>query len=160
MSDVERCILSLPVRLGGLGIADPCENANREYEASQKVTKCLTDLILKQEQDLTLYSQESVNDTVKNLKKNKEEFLSNKFESTLTALGNNENLIRCLKLNHEKGAASWLTVLPLQDQGYSLNKQEFKDIILKGDLEVRDYLLSVFQHSIHSNPTQVAIQGI
>ena len=60
-----------------------------------------------QEQDLTLYSQESVNDTVKNLKKNKEEFLSNKFESTLTALSNNENLIRYLKLNHEKGAASW-----------------------------------------------------
>ena len=55
--------------------------------------------------------------------------LLNKFESILTALGNNENLIRCLKLNREKGAGSWLTVLPLQDQGYILNKQEFKDAI-------------------------------
>ena len=47
----------------------------------------------------------------------------------MTTLGDNENLIRCLKLNREKGASSWLTVLPLQDQGYSLNKQEFKDAI-------------------------------
>ena len=30
-------------------------------------------------------------------------------------------LKRCLKLNCEKGVGSWLTVLPLKEQGYCLN---------------------------------------
>ena len=42
VSDVEREILSLPVRFGGLGIENPAENAKREYDASQVVTQCLT----------------------------------------------------------------------------------------------------------------------
>ena len=34
-----------------------------------------------------------------------------------------------LKKSAEKGASSWLTVLPLKNLGYSLNKQEFQDAI-------------------------------
>ena len=34
-----------------------------------------------------------------------------------------------MKLNKGKGAGSWLTALPLQDQGYCLNKQEFRDAV-------------------------------
>ena len=129
VSDIERKILSLPVRFGGLGIANPSENTEREYEASQMVTKYLSELILKQEQDFSLYNQDSVNKTVQDLKKAKEDFLSTKFQNILTTLGENESLKRCLKLNREKGIGSWLTVLPLKDQGYCLNKQEFKDAI-------------------------------
>ena len=36
---------------------------------------------------------------------------------------------RCLELNMEKGAGSWLTALPLQDLGYCLNKQEFRGAV-------------------------------
>ena len=34
-----------------------------------------------------------------------------------------------MELNKEKGAGSWLTALPLQEHGFSLNKQEFRDAI-------------------------------
>ena len=92
MSDVERNIISLPVRFGGLGIANPSENSEREYNASLKVTKGLSDMILKQEQDLTLYNQEAVDSIVKDLKKSKDEFLSDKFDNILSSLGDNEML--------------------------------------------------------------------
>ena len=32
---------------------------------------------------------------------------------------------RSMDLNSETGSSAWLTVLPLQDQGFHLNKQEF-----------------------------------
>ena len=41
----------------------------------------------------------------------------------------NDMLKRCLELNKEKGVGSWLTALPLKDQGYCLNKQEFRDAV-------------------------------
>ena len=129
VSDVERNMFSLPVQFGGLGIANPSENFEHEYEASRTVTQSLSDLILRQEKDFSLYNSESVNKVVQNLKKNKEDFLSSKFQSIITSLGENDKQTRCLKLNREKGVGSWLTVLPLKDQGYCLNKQEFKDAI-------------------------------
>ena len=36
---------------------------------------------------------------------------------------------RALELAAEKGAGAWLTSLPLQSMGYTLNKQEFRDAI-------------------------------
>jgi hypothetical protein len=36
---------------------------------------------------------------------------------------------KAVELACEKGASSWLTVLPIKDLGYDLNKQEFRDAI-------------------------------
>ena len=41
----------------------------------------------------------------------------------------NEKDRRSLELAGEKGAGSWLTALPLQSMGYTLDKQEFRDAI-------------------------------
>ena len=38
-------------------------------------------------------------------------------------------LQRAMDLNSEMGSSAWLTVLPLQDQGFHLNKQEFWDAL-------------------------------
>ena len=56
ISDSEREIFSLPVRFGGIGIANPTENAQREYDASKRVTSGLCHLILQQKQDFSLYN--------------------------------------------------------------------------------------------------------
>ena len=50
VSDSERQYLSLPVRFGGIGIADPVDTADREYNASRKVTASLSNLIKHQVQ--------------------------------------------------------------------------------------------------------------
>ena len=127
VSDLERKILSLPVRYGGLGIANPEEVASREYAASKRVTHNLTQLIVQQEQDLSCLDLQGTVNTIKDLKREKDSFLDGKFNTILENV--NCDLKRCLELNKEKGAGSWLTVLPLQDHGYCLNKQEFRDAI-------------------------------
>ena len=38
-------------------------------------------------------------------------------------------MVRVLKLAQESGAGAWLTALPIQKLGYTLNKQEFRDSI-------------------------------
>ena len=43
---LDRNILALPVRLGGLGLGNPSLEARREYASSVKVTKPLVEQIL------------------------------------------------------------------------------------------------------------------
>ena len=37
------------------------------------------------------------------------------------------DLLRLVNQSRDKGASSWLNVMPLTDQGLALNKQEFRD---------------------------------
>lgn len=128
ISDTERCVLSLPVRYGGLGIANPVETADREYHASKAVTRQLTDLIKRQDHDISHYSHEETLEATKNVIKDKECFLMEKYTAVISKMGNTQ-VKRCLELNREKGAGSWLTALPLQDHDFCLNKQEFRDAL-------------------------------
>ena len=46
---------------------------------------------------------------------------------------------RAVHQNREKGASSWLTVLPLKDQGFTLNKEEFRDALsLRYDRKIKN----------------------
>ena len=76
VSDDERDILSLPVRFGGLGIANPSETANREYNASKVITQNLTRLILQQKQDFSLYDNAQTLQSIKEVQKGKETYLN------------------------------------------------------------------------------------
>ena len=119
VSDIERQILSLPVRYGGLGIADPTETADREYEASRRITEDLSNLILRQEQDLSLYNRDVTTEKVKLLKAAKEAYLIEKFEEPIAGM-EDDSLKRCMKVNKEKRTGSLLTALPLKDHGFCL----------------------------------------
>ena len=48
-SDAERQLISLPSRLGGLGITDPCVSSAFQFDASQRVTGPLVSLLLEQD---------------------------------------------------------------------------------------------------------------
>ena len=37
--------------------------------------------------------------------------------------------LRTVTLARDKGASGWLNVLPLEDEGYVLNKEEFRDAL-------------------------------
>ena len=47
-TELERDILSLPVRLGGLGFTNPTRSANAEFQASVNVTALLAERIMSQ----------------------------------------------------------------------------------------------------------------
>ena len=72
ISDKERALFALPLRFGGLGIQDPMQTADKEFEASVLLTEELSDLILKQDHDLTKLQRGSVIEKKKNLKLKKE----------------------------------------------------------------------------------------
>ena len=53
-SDAERQLISLPSRLGGLGITDPCVSSAFQFGASQRVTDPLVSLLLGQDSQFTI----------------------------------------------------------------------------------------------------------
>ena len=55
-------------------------------------------------------------------------------DSTLSS-----DLLRSVNQSREKGASSWLTAVPLVDQGLVLNKQEFRDSLhLRNNMPLSD----------------------
>ena len=127
VNDIERKVFELPVKLGGLGLYNPTKTADNEFNASTRITANLTEMICRQEKDLTNYDSEEVKHVIQAIK-------SEKLENQQAALEEVNNLVndrmkRILKLSQEKGAGSWLTTSPVKSLGFGLNKQEFKDAI-------------------------------
>ena len=127
VSDVERRILALPVRFGGIGVLNPVKTADVEYDISVRITSNLKTIIFNQERDLENLNEERIQETISQTKQEKGNRLTEEFESIKSEVNN--DLKRCLELAREKGAGSWLTALPIQSLGYVLNKQDFRDSI-------------------------------
>ena len=127
VSDEERKVISLPVRLGGLGIANPTLTAEHEFTASISITRNLTNIILNQESNFINYDKVEVAKTIQQVKKMKEARLKEDAACLYNTL--NDNMKRILDLAQEKGAGAWLTTTPIQSLGFALNKQEFRDAV-------------------------------
>ena len=136
VSEELRMILSLPARMGGMGILDPCGEADWEYENSLLVTDQLTDAIFCQKPSLEV--DEKVQDSVmKDLRRRKEERWKERQERICSVLS--EKLCRIVQLGSEKGSSTWLTSLPLKSYGFRLNKQQFLDALcMRYDLKLTD----------------------
>ena len=108
-NQLDRNILALPVRLGGLGLGNPSLEARREYASSVKVTKPLVEQIVSQshqlpEDSLTKLAQQEVrSERSKELEHRAERIKEMAPRKTQ----------RALDLAAEKGTSGWFTVLPL-----------------------------------------------
>ena len=124
-SPIEREILALPVRKGGIGVANPCNEAQLEYQASRKITAPLVKRIELQMHEIPDDSEIQV--LKQDVRKEKSGVLSERVESVV------ENALpkmkRMIELASEKGASSWLTVIPMSEMDFTLNKREFRDAI-------------------------------
>ena len=127
VSDIERRILALPIRHGGMGIANPTKTSEHEHDASLRITNNLTQIIYNQEEDFSNYNQKEVNEEIKKIKAKKEERFEKEYEEIVENLDAKSR--RILDLARESGAGSCLNAIPIQSLGYSLNKQEFKDSV-------------------------------
>ena len=120
INDEERDMLALPLRYGGLGMQNPVQTSDREYDASKKITDQLTGLIYHQDQDLSKLDRRQLVKK-KELKTQKEDRFSSekiKLEKTLTS----ESRKKAFCLASQKGSSSWLSALPLKTIGFCLNK--------------------------------------
>ena len=120
-----RDIISLPIREGGLGIRKVNKSSDTSYETSVQLTSPLTKQIFTQSDSLPDA------DEVKSAKTKATQFLleTEKVRSTAIVEAQDETTKRTLEQLSQPGASSWLGTLPLQSQGFNLNKGEFQDAL-------------------------------
>ena len=125
ISDLERDLLSLPARLGGMDIRYPIES-DCSFSASVKITSSLADKIIKQDANSPLSMEDIIHckSEVKRLKSAENE---RKLQEIRQHLSTNQT--RLLDCALEKGASSWVTAIPLDDHGFMLHKGDFRDAI-------------------------------
>ena len=125
ITQTERDLFSLPVRLGGLGIPIFTEKATSDYINSKMLTAPLTAIIVLQGYDLP--DENSVKCIRADVTKSQSASLTSK--TSLIEQNIDSSTFRAVKQAQEKGAGSWLNVLPLEEQGFTLTKGEFRDAL-------------------------------
>ena len=131
----ERDLLALPVRMGGLGLINPRQDAAMQYETSIKTTTPLVEKIIAQAYEIP---DDSVIHTLQqNARNEKNEVLQAKRDGIKNSLPPKTR--RAMELATEKGASNWLTVIPIKEMDYNLNKGEFRDAVkLRYEWEIAD----------------------
>ena len=127
LGPLEREVFELPARMGGMNVINPVNTAVLSFEASSKITRPLVEKILTNNRSMgEVYAMQQK--TQQKVKCEKDDALKVSFDSILNRV---EDPIqnRALLLAAEKGASNWLTVLPIQDQGFSLPKTAFRDAV-------------------------------
>ena len=89
------------------------------------LSKDLSMRIMKQE--IQLSSETDVQNITQKIKRQRQQKHQAKLENIRSCL--TEEQIRLNNLNQEHGSSSWLTTLPLSEEGYDLTKQLFWDLI-------------------------------
>ena len=121
----ERLLFALPVRYGGLGITDITAISDIEYNISNELTKELQSKIL--HQNLHVDQQNIESNTLKKWKTIK----GNQVKETLKVLRSKmiPTKLKANEIAQCEGASSWLTTLPLKEEGFALSKREFIDAL-------------------------------
>ena len=124
-SKLDKDVLALPVRLGGLGLSNPCHEAAREHASSIQVTSPLVEHIVAQTHQLP--DESLIKSGHQSAKCGNAGELSEIAENLKQIVPRKTQ--RALELAQEKGSSVWLTVLPLQEQVFDLTKREFRDAV-------------------------------
>ena len=116
VKDLERDLISLPARMGGLGICKPTEECLISHTNSVYVSAPLVRLVQRQELD---FDPAELSDDVKKLRfdVDKENETRNKAKLELIIENAPDELKLALRAASEKGASSWVTAVPSFDHG-------------------------------------------
>ena len=126
LTDNERMLVSLPTRLGGLGIRIPSEISRNQYENSVLITRQLTEHIILQKERIEI-DKEAIKDLIHEVKSAKDERNKEQFEKAIDA--SDDIKARIIYATSEKGASAWLNVLPMKTKDFHLSKAEFWDAL-------------------------------
>ena len=122
----ERTLLSLPVRLGGMGIPVFSELCEREFRNSTMATEQLRERIRNQVREYNI-DQVAEKTIIQQIKKERKDFQEKQLEEIRRRMSKEE--LRANDLAQLKGGSAWLTALPLEDENFTLNKREFYDAV-------------------------------
>ena len=126
-------MLALPVRDGGLGFPIPTVLAANQFKASSLITQPLVSLLTLQHTEGAVSPDQVGNiNTTQMHQKRRPVNMQGKQQEGVKAL---KQTLPCsspqksLELASEKGASAWLTTLPIEEHGFSLHKQAFRDAL-------------------------------
>ena len=118
---IERKLIALPPKLGGLVKPIFVEISKDEFENSIRLTGCLSTKIINQ---MGQYKPDEEIQTIKN-RIHAARIEQNKQKLDVIRSHMNSEQLRTTDLNQETGASAWLTTLQLKQEGYALTKQLF-----------------------------------
>ena len=151
ISQKERLLYSLPTREGGLGIRIMEEESLMQHKRSKLFTAHLVSLIVMQ--DLQ-FKKDDNNETQREYHKLEKEQIGEKAWSGYSEV--DIDMQRAINQARAKGSSHWLSALPLEDQGFKLNKGEFRDAIrsrynkqLYKDVEIEPRLQPITGEQMH-----------
>ena len=113
-----------------IGVANLCNEAQLEYQASRKITAPLLKLIELQMHEIPDDSE--IHFLKQDAQKEKSSVLSERVKSVVENAS--PKMKRMIELASEKGASSWLTVTPMSEMDFTLNKREFRDALIKAEI--------------------------
>ncbi|XP_048582338.1 uncharacterized protein LOC5520811 isoform X1 [Nematostella vectensis] len=114
-------------------LALPADEASLEFTASTKVCGPLAEQIKQQTHELPC--DDAVQEAQQEARREKNEYLKSRCAEVKSSLP--VNMLRAVDLATQKGTSSWLTVLPLREMSFDLNKREFRDALgLRYDWEI------------------------
>ena len=128
IKDLVRGLIALPPELGGMGITNPIETANDEYENPIILTQNLTKMIINQDRFGSIDENE-INEIKKSIAKEREMKQKEQLKSILDSEDLTEMERKKIEICQEPGPSNWLTALPLREAGFSLNKQESREAL-------------------------------
>ena len=121
INDQERIMLSLPPRLGGVGLKIFSEESTNDHRDSMSATVALQTQILQTDVDAPEAKSKS------RLHNDRQQRHQEKLRAFLEAA--DANTKRTMETLNQKGVSNWLTTIPTKEQGFELTKQEFWDAI-------------------------------
>ena len=127
VTDDERKLLSLPPRLGGMGIIIPTRISDREFELSKSATKLLSDAIILQQKELPTDFEIKSREAKHHIRKLRRDDQASVLENIRDGMTVEQK--RGNEICREKGASNWLTALPIDEKDYHLSKREFWDAV-------------------------------
>jgi len=125
ISVLDRALYSILIRCGGHGIPNFEEKADHDYHTSVQITAPLAAIMITQGN--TLPNPDEVKTTRAEIHKQNSDIEKQHEEVVIGTM--NETTKKAVEQAKEKGASNWLSTLPLEDQGFTLNKGEFRDAI-------------------------------
>ena len=125
-SKVERDMLALPSRLGGLGIPNPSSNSQSSFHASVTLTTPHVNHITAQHLDGSVRPEDTLEARrkIRSANRLRDICQANELNNVLSI-----DQKRQITLAKEKGASSWLAATPIEEHGFFLNKGEFRDAL-------------------------------
>ena len=118
-----------------MGLIKPSQTAALEYAASANNSGPFSQRIKSRAHEPP--DESEVHAMQREMSQVKNQYLKEKLDEVKGSISG--KTLRAVDLATQKGASSWLTVLPVRDMNFDLNKSEFRDAVkLRYDWEVPD----------------------